>query len=360
MDKKKICLVIPSLQAGGMERVMSELANYFIGQEQVEIHLVLYGKNPAIFYPLNHNIKVYQPKFKFNDTLRTFSTLKRLFYLRKTVRLIQPDTVLSFGEYWNNFALIGLLGLKIPIYVSDRCQPDKSLGLLHDKLRKWLYPKAAGVVLQTERALEIYRLIVPTGKIHVIGNPIRKIHQSKAIAKEKEILMVSRIITTKHHDRLISIFSKLDAPDWKLVIVGGEALKQKHFRNLKELANQLGIAQKVKFEGEQKNVEDYYLKSSIFAFTSSSEGFPNVIGEAQSSGLPVVAYDCVAGPSDMINDGINGFLIPLFDDEKFRSKLQNLIDDEVFRSGLGNAAKLSVQKFSVESIGKQYLKLITQ
>lgn len=360
MDKKKICLLIPSLNAGGMERVMSELANYFVGQEQMEIHLVLYGINPAIFYPLNHNIKVYQPKAKFNDTLRSLSTMKRLFYLRKTVRHIQPDTALSFGEYWNNFALIGLLGLKIPIYVSDRCQPDKSLGRIHDKLRKWLYPKAAGVVVQTEKALEIYRLILLTGKIHVIGNPIRIIHQSKVIAKEKIILMVSRLISTKHHDRLISIFSKLDAPDWKLVIVGGEALKQKHVKNLKELANQLGIANKVIFEGEQKNVEDYYLRSSIFAFTSSSEGFPNVIGEALSSGLSVVSYDCIAGPSDMIDDGKNGFLIPLFDDEKFRQKLQLLIDDEVLRSEFGNAAKRRIQKFSVESIGKQYLKLITQ
>lgn len=172
--------------------------------------------------------------------------------------------------------------------------------------------------------------------------------------------MVSRIISTKHHDRLISIFSKLDAPNWKLVIVGGEALKQKHVKNLKDLANHLGIAKRVMFEGEQKNVEDYYLRSSIFAFTSSSEGFPNVIGEALSSGLPVVSYDCIAGPSDMIDDGKNGFLITLFDDEKFRQKLQLLIDDEVLRSEFGNAAKRRIQKFSVESIGKQYLKLITQ
>ena len=75
---------------------------------------------------------------------------------------------------------------------------------------------------------------------------------------------------------------------------------------------------KVFLEGKQADVETYYFKSKVFAFTSSSEGFPNVIGEAMSARLPVIAFDCIAGPSEMIKDNENGFLIPLFNFGQFR------------------------------------------
>jgi glycosyltransferase involved in cell wall biosynthesis len=65
---------------------------------------------------------------------------------------------------------------------------------------------------------------------------------------------------------------------------------------------------KVFLEGEQKEIDPWYHRAKLFAFTSSSEGYPNVVGEALSAGLPVVAYDCIAGPSDMIDDGKTGIL----------------------------------------------------
>ena len=132
MDKKIICLVIPSLQAGGMERVMSELAWHFSTKKEVELHLVLYGINQEIFYTLPDNIVIHKPKFRFKNSFRLFYTLKTLGYLRKTISRIKPDTVLSFGEYWNSFVLLSLLFKKYPVYVSDRSQPNKSLGRIHE------------------------------------------------------------------------------------------------------------------------------------------------------------------------------------------------------------------------------------
>jgi GalNAc-alpha-(1->4)-GalNAc-alpha-(1->3)-diNAcBac-PP-undecaprenol alpha-1,4-N-acetyl-D-galactosaminyltransferase len=170
--------------------------------------------------------------------------------------------------------------------------------------------------------------------------------------------MVSRLINTKHHDRLISIFSKLNAPGWKLIIIGSDDQKQKHLFRLRLLTQKLKIDERVFFEGEKQNVEDYYSRCLIFAFTSSSEGFPNVIGEALSAGLPVVSYNCVAGPSDMITHGENGFLVPVFDDEQFQQKLQLLINDKDLRNKMADNAKESIKKFSVESIGQQYLDFI--
>lgn len=356
---KTICLVVHSLQAGGMERVMAELAGYFSKKDAVKVHLVLYGINRDIFYVLPDNVIIHKPSFTFNDTNRKISSLKTLHYLRKIIKEIKPDAVLSFGEYWNNFVLLATLGLHYPVFVSDRSQPDKSLGKFQDKLRNWLYPFAKGVIAQTEKAKQIYQSYYIHRNTTVIGNPIREIKNSVAvIERENIVLMVGRLIDKKHQDKLIEIFVKINNPVWKLVLVGYDHLKQKHFTRLQDLVKLLGAEDRVVLAGKQINVEQYYLQSKIFAFTSSSEGFPNVIGEALSAGLPVVAFDCVAGPSEMITDNENGFLIPLFDYQLFQDKLATLMSDVLMRQQFGLNAKESIKKFSVENIGESFFKFI--
>ena len=358
MGKIKIALVIHSLQAGGMERVMSELVENFSRRNNYEIHLVLYGIKRDIFYELPGNIIIHKPGFQFNDKKRFISTLRTLSFLRKKIKAIEPATVLSFGEYWNNLVLLSTLGLTYPVYVSDRSQPDKSLGKLQDQLRQWLYPRATGVILQTGKAKEIYQRQFKNLNIAVIGNPIRNIENNKKIERKDQILMVGRLIKTKHQDRLIKIFSKIDKPDWKLVLVGYDHLKQTNSIDLNKLIKKLRLENRVILVGKQSDVESYYLQSKIFAFTSSSEGFPNVIGEAMSASLPVIAYDCIAGPSEMITDDVNGYLIPLFDDELFCKKLQKLMDDADLRKQLGDKGKETIRRFDKELISKKFLDFI--
>jgi GalNAc-alpha-(1->4)-GalNAc-alpha-(1->3)-diNAcBac-PP-undecaprenol alpha-1,4-N-acetyl-D-galactosaminyltransferase len=134
MSKEKICLIIPSLQAGGMERVMSELANYSVEKGGYEVHLILYGIKREIFYNISDKIIIHKPIFEFDNTKRTWSTLKTIFYLRKKLKEINPVASLSFGEYWNNLVLLSTLGTKIPVFVSDRSQPNKSLGRVQKEL----------------------------------------------------------------------------------------------------------------------------------------------------------------------------------------------------------------------------------
>ncbi len=347
------------MQAGGMERVMSELAWHFATKSEVELHLVLYGIKQEIFYSLPDNVVIHKPKFRFKNAFRLFYTLKTLGYLRKTISRIKPDTVLSFGEYWNSFVLLSMLFKKYPVYVSDRSQPNKSLGKFHDRLRKWLYPKSAGVILQTETAKLIYQEKFKTLNIEVIGNPIREIEATVDGERENQILMVGRLIKTKHQDRLIRIFASLKNKDWKLVLVGYDHLKQSNMENLKKLAEDMGVADQVIFAGKQSEVEKFYLKSKIFAFTSSSEGFPNAIGEAMAAGLPVVAYDCDAGPSEMITDDKTGFLIPLFDDETFKSKLELLMEQPELREKFGQNGKEYIAGLSIKLIGEKFYQFIT-
>lgn len=353
--QNNICLVIPSLQAGGMERVMSELASYFCMTGDFDIHLVLYGRKREVFYPLPANITIHKPGFEFNNNFRHLYSIKTLLFLRRTIQNIDPFSILSMGEYWNSFVLLALFGTGHRVYISDRCTPDKNFGLFHEFLRRWLYPRAAGIIVQTSYAYEKYRNIFTNSHILVIGNPIKKISSGDESERENIILTVGRLIATKNFDRLISIFAGIRKPGWTLIIVGGNAQKQDGLSYLSKLITELGLSHCVQLAGEQSDVESYYRRSKIFAFTSSSEGFPNVIGEALSAGLPVVSYDCVSGPSEMIVDAENGFLVPLFDDTSFSMKLQQLMEDESLRRKMALNAGSSINKYSFESVGARFM-----
>jgi GalNAc-alpha-(1->4)-GalNAc-alpha-(1->3)-diNAcBac-PP-undecaprenol alpha-1,4-N-acetyl-D-galactosaminyltransferase len=355
MYKKKFCLVIPYLQAGGMERVMSELAGYFCQKDDLEVHIVIYGKDIEVFYTIPDSLIVHTPKSKFNDSVRFLSSIGRLIYLRNKVKEIDPDSVLSFGEYWNSFVLLSLYGLHYPVYVSDRCQPGKDLGKLHTVLRKWLYPRAKGIIAQTSKAKDIYMNQFRHNNIRIIGNPIHIINDfADKPVKENIVLTVGRLIKTKNHDKLIELFDRINMPGWKLIIVGEDAQKQNQKIRLQTLIKKLNAEHKVILAGNQSDVGLFYLKSKIFIFTSDSEGFPNVIGEAQAFGLPVIAFDCIAGPSDLIKNGENGILVPLYDYVALEENLSRLMNNPELRESLASNSSKTIKSFSIDKIGEEF------
>lgn len=354
----KICLVIHSLGIGGMERVMSQLAESFSKRENTNVDIILIGKKREVVYSLPPSVNIHQPLFKFNVNRRTFDTLRTSWFLRKKVKEIDPDTVLSFGEYWNNLVLLSLLGLSNPVFISDRSEPGKDLGKIQNLLRDLLYPKAAGYIAQTEEAKEVCISKGWNNNIKVIGNPVRKILSNRQIKKENIVLSVGRLIKTKHFDQLIRMFVELNKPGWKLLIVGGDAKKLRLSKELDKMIQELGAVNSVFLEGEKKEIDTYYKKSKIFAFTSSSEGYPNVIGEALSAGLPVVSYDCVAGPSDMIKDGKNGYLVDLFDQVTFKEKLNLLMENKQLRENMGERASDIIEKRSPNQISNKFFSFI--
>ena len=341
-----------------MEKVVSILSNHLAKKKELDIHIILIGIKRDIFYEIDDKITIYKPSFIFNNNLRLLSTFKTIFYLRKQIKILNPDSIICFGEYWNNLFLLATFSLKYPIYIADRSTPFKDLGKIQNLLRKILYPTATGLILQTEKAKRIYKKQFKNLNIAVVGNPIIIIENKNNLKKENIVLMVGRLIDTKHQDRLIRIFSKINKHDWKLVLVGDDAIKQKNKGNLIKLIKKLNMKDRVILAGKQKDVKKYFLKSKIKAFTSSSEGFPNVIGEAMAAEMPVVAYDCIAGPSELIVDSKNGFLIPLFNDNLFQNKLEVLMEDEALRQKMGNNAKKFVKNFDSNKISNLFLKTI--
>jgi len=349
MDNKKLCLVIPSLSAGGMERVMSELAIYFSGISYLEVHLIILGKGKR-FFEVPSSVTVHEPDFYFNNKYRVYHTFKMLWFLRKSVKFIKPHSILSFGEMYNSFVLLGTLFLNSNVYVSDRSKPDKQWGKIHETMRKLLYKHAKGIVAQTNYSRQFLANETKHRNICVIPNPVQKF--TRAPKERKNIILnVGRLIKTKKIDVLIDLFSKTAYADWELWIVGdGPELKylERVVRD-KELINQ------VKFWGNQKDIQWYYSQADIFAFTSVSEGFPNALLEALSAGLACISFDCIAGPADLIKNGENGILVKEMDEKSYLGNLITLMEDVELRHKLGAKAIESVSKYEFSKIGESYL-----
>jgi glycosyltransferase involved in cell wall biosynthesis len=350
-SQKHFCFILPSLVGGGMERVMVELANNFVEEKNAKVTFILLRKFKR-FYTLNPKVNVIEPNFEYEKEKKLYFSFKTLFYTRKNIRKINPDIILSFGEKWNSFNLIALLFTYYKIFVSDRSSPELKLSFGHRLLRKFLYKNTNGIIAQTNDALiNIFR-ITKHKNIIQIGNPIRKIitnNKSENI-RENIILNVGRFIGSKQQIQLIEIFASIETKDWIIIFIG----EGPYLEAAKNRAIELGINKKVIFLGESNKVDEFYSKSKIFAFTSILEGFPNALGEALNSPLSCISYNCTAGPSDLIINNFNGFLVNNNDKDDYKRKLETLMTNENIRKYFEMNALEKMKSYSSNTICDQY------
>lgn len=349
----KICFVLPSLKMGGLERVVLNLSNYFSLNKDIELHVISLTGNDD-FYVLPDNVILHlPPKHDFN-TINTIIYLSK--YLRRVVKSINPNSCLSFGEMYNSFFLISTLGLNTKKFVSDRSQPNKNWGVFHNTLRQLIYRYADGVICQTQFSYDFTKYFVKPSKISIIPNPILVPPCISDISKkEKIILFVGRLIKSKNVSKLIEVFLGLNSKDWKLWIVGDGPEMDFIQKNLIHS----GRTENIKIWGKQKDVSFFYNKASVFAFPSSSEGFPNAILEAMSFSLPIVSFNCIAGPSDLIQNGENGFLVDIGDYAMFKEKLEYLISSPNKIEEFSKKSSEFSKNFDISVIGKRYLEVLT-
>jgi GalNAc-alpha-(1->4)-GalNAc-alpha-(1->3)-diNAcBac-PP-undecaprenol alpha-1,4-N-acetyl-D-galactosaminyltransferase len=352
---KKIVFIIPTLTPGGAERVISVLANNFVKYKNFEIHIVLLVGG-SIFFDLSDKIHVHQPPFYYKNYSRIVFTIFLGIYLRKTLKKIRPDFILSFEGRFNSFVLINAIGLKSKCFISDRSSPLYSYGIYLDFINKFFYPNSYGIISQTNIAKEKMLQKITHNNISVIGNPIKSLSLNNSSKRKNIILNVGRFISTKNQELLLNYFYEIENEDWELWYVGEGPLLE----SVKQRTIELDISSKVKFLGNQKNIEKYYTQSKIFAFTSTSEGFPNALGEAMGAGCACISFDCISGPSDLITNNVDGILIKTNQHEDFKTRLMELMHSEFKINYLGtNAIEKITTNYSEELISYKYFDFIT-
>lgn len=178
--------------------------------------------------------------------------------------------------------------------------------------------------------------------------------------RKKKILAVGNLDRYVHKgfDNLLDIVHEVfkTYPDWKLQIVGGG---DKGLKYLLDKSQKLSLDDKVEFSGFRNDVQEIMAESEIYILTSRYEGLPMVLIEAMSQGMACIAFDCISGPSEIINDRKNGFLVTNQDKEEMIQRLEELIrNDQQRRSMMDNAVK-SLDKFHLKNVGAKWEKLMS-
>jgi len=351
----KLVLAIPSLCAGGAERVMSRMATYW-SSAGVSVTVLTLRPTDEDFYTLPDSVGRVSLNIRHiaKNRLEAAATmLLATLRLRRVVRSVRPDAVISFIETMNVCSLLGLAGTNIPVIVSERIDPrEYPTSSLLNRLRRWLYPRARRVVVQTEAVRQWAEEIVPADRISVIPNPIAApppAASTGAVALSgRTVVAMGRMVPQKGFDLLIEAFARSASsrPEWSLVILGdGEERK-----SLVALAEGLGIADRVCMPGRVKEPAEYLRGSEIFVLSSRYEGFPNALCEAMALGLPVISTDCPSGPSDIVRDGIDGLLVPTGSAEAISVAISRLMADASERRRLATAAAEITERFGVELV----------
>ena len=347
----KVLLVIPSLGAGGAERVISGLANDWCHKNRCEIEIAVLSNAPA-FYQIDERIKIHRLGYRGGQGVffKVFGLICVLFRLRKLMRSITPNVCMSFIRESNIITILASRWLGLKIVISERDSSKAIVSRVYRLLRKTLYPLADGLIVQTEDYKDFILKEVGLISLKVIPNPVRNI-KCELGNREKIIVNVGRLIEEKGQGYLLEAFSLCKhAEDWKLVILGDGILKN----SLISKADELGVIERVKFLGQTKDVDSWLCRSSVFAFSSISEGFPNALAEAMSASLPCVSFDCVAGPRDLINDGLNGYLVEVGDVAAFARRIDELIQSASLRAEIGCRAKSDSEKLDFAYISEEY------
>ena len=337
MAHERILLVTGTLQCGGAERVLSDIANYW-SAKGLKVFLATWsGPEIEDFYELHPNVERVWLGPDPEGLNRIRVNLSRVRRLKAEIARSKVEVVLSFIDWCNVLTILATRGLAVRTCVSERVHPGyhQELPSIWKLLRRLLYRRASVVVAQTEAARTwIQRECGAT--TCVIPNPLRELPSTEK-NREQTFLAVGRLVRQKGFDLLLEAYAKVreQVLGWRVTIVG--VGPERHA--LLEQRDRLGLESAVEFVEPDNHVEYRLARAGIVVQPSRFEGFPNVVLEAMGMGAPVVSADCPAGPSEIIVNDVNGRLVPVGDVASLADSMAELATDSALRRRLGNRAR---------------------
>jgi GalNAc-alpha-(1->4)-GalNAc-alpha-(1->3)-diNAcBac-PP-undecaprenol alpha-1,4-N-acetyl-D-galactosaminyltransferase len=357
-----VALVISILQPGGAERVMTTIANHWAAEGR-RVWLVTFGSpDDGAFFPLDSLVrrvdldvlKARRNPFKGANSVRQVLTLRR------ALKQIGPDVVISFIVETNVLTLMATRGMGVPVVVSDRLDPHvHRLTTGWRILRRVLYPRATGLVAQTQAALSFFPETVRR-RGRVIPNPVISAPAPPAPAEvdagKRRLVALGRLDRQKGFDLLLAAFARVQAQheEWALEI-WGEGPER---RSLELMVESLGLRDKAILPGLTSTPSEVLRAADLFVMSSRFEGFPNALCEAMASGVAVVSFDCPSGPSDIIRNGIDGILVPPENVGELARVLDRLMSSDNDREALAARAPEITERYSVARVMSQWDRLV--
>ena len=379
-QKYSIVYCTPALySAGGTERVVTMKANYFAESLGYEVSIILtegYGMPP--FFPLSDKVHVINLNLGFEELWEKPFWVKVVLYLKKQHRYrkmlraelirISPDITISTLRREINFindiddgsVKIGELHLsRANFRESGSGNPNVLRRWFHTWWRKGLVTslrKLGKFVTLTDKAMSEWPELSNTV---MIPDPLTlDVNVQSTQQKSKRVIAIGRYAYEKGYDLLLRAWALVEKqyPDWSLDVFG-MGNRQPYEQLLAELNLN---PEKCRLHGVLSDVKKEYQNGSILVLPSRTEGFGLVLLEAMAFGVPVVAFDCGSGPSSIVSDGKNGFLVRPYDIGVFAERMMQLMEDDDLRRTMGSNGVQKARQYTIDKIGLQWKQLFEE
>jgi len=342
--------------SGGQARVVANLCHAWV-QSGWEVHLITTDGHECI-YPIPSSVRRHKllPHPRRRGVMRIWDNFVITLGLRKIACRERLSGVLAISAVESVLlalarcpAFVVKLGSE---HVYARHYPMPTLlGIC----RRLVYPMLDGVVCPASQAASALREDCPNVNAINIPNllvwPSRVGSDSSIPRPSRErqrFVSCGRLVFDKGFEDVIEAFSRVatSLSGWDLVIIGDGPAEEA----LKDEAKTRGLADRVIFVGHTDEAHRHYEGADVFVYASRKEGFGMVIAEAQASGLPVICYDCLAGPRDIVRDGESGILIPLGDVEAFADAMRQLALNDELRLTMSNRARKVSERLGAQAL----------
>ena len=353
---ENIIFVTISMRGGGTERVISILANRMV-QRGIHVTIMMIA-DPTVEYPLDERVHTVCVSEATGGSMR--GRIRRIRNMRGVFRGKSNLRIISMGTVANLFTMIASIGVRADKVLSERNDPNRlnhrPIKAYERAVRNFLYRFADRIVLQTPMALDCFPESLHAG-CDIIPNPLPDDMPSPnpTAFRDRTILTAGRLTEQKNHALLLDAFASFskEFPEYVLHIFGRGELETV----LQNEVAEKGLEDKVLLRGFSDDLYGELNKGGIYVSTSNWEGISNSLLEALAMGIPVVATDCPMGGSKLcIQDGMNGYLIPMNDKESLLQRMCALAENSELRERFASHAMEVREKYSVDTITDLWLK----
>lgn len=361
--RRKIAYCIESFHnSGGMERILSVCANLLVEHHLITL-IIANQCNKPYAYKLSENIQVVDLHIGLKDYKLQYQKVLSEYLLNHSFDIVFSLAGLemfflhqikdkSKKVMWFHFAFD-----VSHMFLSERYHGGKLklLYYLHTFRRIYYAKKFDKLVVLSKADYNSWSKFC--NNVTYIYNPITIKGMSTSNTSSRSAIAVGRLSWQKGFDYLIDSWAIVATkhPDWHLDIYGDGPDRDM----LQEKIDNYGLKDNISLCGVTKHIEQEYCNHSFYIMSSRAEGFPLVLLEASSCGLPLISFNCPQGPKEIIVDGENGFLINIVGDiDSLSHRICTLIEDKELRESMGKKATDYSQRFSRESIKNKWLQLI--